>query len=68
VTEPPFTLTHAERISPTWMRLEEYLTKRLADKRKQNDMRAPQQDTDFLRGEIAQLKAFLALGKPSAGS
>jgi hypothetical protein len=68
MTEPPFVLTQSERTSPLWGRLEEHLNKRLEAKRRQNDARVPQPDTDFLRGEIAQLKAFLALGKPSAGS
>lgn len=64
----PFTLTNADRINPLWMRLEEYLNERLEAKRRQNDARADQAATDFLRGEIAQLKALIALGKPNATS
>lgn len=58
----PFVLTFAERNSPLWIRLHEYLTERLEVKRRANDNRAPQPETDFLRGEIAQLKAIRALG------
>lgn len=58
-----FELTQSERGSPLWIRLEAHFEAELARKRVGNDRKQPEVDTNHLRGEIAQLKAFLALGK-----
>lgn len=55
-------LTPSERTSPLWVKLETHFKGRLEDKRIANDAVKSQAETDFLRGEIAQIKALLALG------
>jgi hypothetical protein len=49
--------------SPTWHRLSEYLEKRLARLREQNDGDQSEADTAKLRGRIAELKLILSLSK-----
>lgn len=51
-----------ERGSATWAKLKAYLEERLAKLREKNDRRRSQQETDFLRGEIAEVKHLLSLG------
>lgn len=55
-----------ERESALWKRLTEHINERLEVCRRKNDSRnLSELDTAFLRGEINQLKSFLALAKPS---
>jgi hypothetical protein len=62
-----FTITPSEKTSPLWRRLEEHFTARLEAKRASNDsVDKTEAETNFTRGEIAQIKAFLALGKDVA--
>jgi anti-sigma28 factor (negative regulator of flagellin synthesis) len=57
-----FRLSHAERHSPVWHAIEAHLNQRLASLRMQNDGRKSIEDTEFLRGRIAELKALIDAG------
>lgn len=57
-----FTLSFAERNSPAWHKIEQYLNHRLDQVRKKNDNPLSAEETATLRGEIAALKSLLALG------
>lgn len=61
---PAFRLTLMERATPVWARLQDHYTNRLATLRAQNDQRglSPEQ-TEFIRGQIAECKAFLQLAQ-----
>ncbi len=60
------TLDPFERESALWKRLNKHFEERLELCRRKNDSRnLSELDTAFLRGEINQLKVFLALGNPS---
>lgn len=61
--EPPFTLTESERTSGLWLRLEGYWKGRLERLRAQNDGDRSEAETAKLRGQIAELKASLSLGR-----
>lgn len=55
-----------ERDSALWKRLEKHMNERLEVCRRKNDSRnLSELDTAYLRGEINQLKSFLALAHPS---
>lgn len=56
-------LTQQERQSALWLKLEAYMTQKLADLRKQNDGDMSLEATARLRGRIAQMKFLLALGE-----
>lgn len=56
-------LTAQERQSALWLKLEEYMLKKLEDLRKQNDGDMSVEATARLRGRIAQMKFLLALGE-----
>jgi hypothetical protein len=57
-------LTRSEAASGLWQRIEEHLTRRLAEKRAENDNRTKDAiETAHLRGAISELKAFLALAQ-----
>lgn len=59
-----FTLTAAEKSSPVWFKLKNYLERRLESARVRNDdARLSPDATAALRGEIKALKGLLALGK-----
>jgi len=58
-------LTELERQSAVWVKLEEYLNKKLVDLRKQNDGDMSLEATARLRGRIAQVKFILSLGETS---
>lgn len=59
----PFTLNQGEKLSPLWARLRNHLEDELTSARKRNDNpKLSADDTAALRGEIKQLKAFIALG------
>jgi hypothetical protein len=62
---PPFQLTASERQSALWLRLQSHLEDMLADLREQNDNESTPERTAKLRGRIAAVKDFLALGKPT---
>lgn len=47
--------------SPTWLSLKAWVEKKLADCRKRNDMPLPENETNFLRGQITILKTLLML-------
>jgi len=58
-----FTLTPADRRNPLWLALAGHLTERLATLRAMNDADRPADKTSHLRGQIAEVKALLALGE-----
>lgn len=61
-----FRLSHAERHSQVWHAIEAHLNERLASLRAQNDSRKSLEDTEFLRGRIAEIKALIDAGKEPA--
>lgn len=62
MTEP--LLSEQDRQSAAWMKLKAHYEARLAKYRAMNDEQKPETDTARLRGKIAEVKAFLALGEP----
>jgi hypothetical protein len=63
------TFSPQDRFNPVWLRLEQYLLKKLADSRGQNDNpKKDAIDTAYLRGRIAAYKEIQALTdeKPQA--
>jgi hypothetical protein len=56
-------LTRSEASSGLWQRIEEHLTRRLAEKRAENDHDKDAIATAKLRGAVAEIKAFLALAQ-----
>jgi hypothetical protein len=64
----PVLLTPADRISPTWQKLNQHLTKRLEALRLQNDADNTPEQTAKIRGQIQEVKFLLKLaqrdGKP----
>lgn len=61
--KPPFKLGQAERNSSTWLQLSAHLTERLEQLRRENDSDIDEIQTARKRGQIAELKAMLALAK-----
>ena len=61
--EPPFALTLSDRQSELWNRLEAYWKARVEMLRSQNDGDKDPIQTAKLRGQIAELKTTLALGR-----
>lgn len=61
--EPPFALTISDRQSDLWKRLEAYWKVRVEMLRSQNDGDKDPIPTAKLRGQIAELKTTLALGR-----
>jgi hypothetical protein len=59
--QPPFALTHDERLSPLWRKLVKHMDGKLADLRASNDGEHDALATAKLRGRIAALKELLAL-------
>lgn len=60
---PSFELTHAERISPLWIKISAELEKKLQNLRIKNDNETlTEAQTAALRGQIKSLKSFLGLG------
>lgn len=57
--------TVADRESKTWQKIKEQCEKDLASLRTRNDGKMSEGDRNFLIGQIHQLKAMLALEKPS---
>ena len=56
-------LTRSEAGSPLWVKLEEHIKSRLADKRAENDNDKDAIATARLRGCISELKEFLLLAQ-----
>lgn len=56
-------LTPQEKLSPVWLKLEQFLTERIEICRRKNDGDLDQFETTALRGEIKALKRILALGE-----
>lgn len=59
-----FKLSDGERNHPLWLRLEAHMKERLEQLRVQNDKPQSELDTAALRGQIAEMKRFINLGKP----
>jgi hypothetical protein len=60
VTEP--LLNALDLQSPTWMKLKKHLELKLEALRKTNDGDLDEEKTAKLRGRIAEVRAFLAIG------
>lgn len=58
-----FALLDSDRHSSTWKRLEAHYQGRLAMLRRKNDGQLTGEQTERLRGQIAEIKQFLALGE-----
>lgn len=58
----PFVLTDGDRRNPLWIKLKDHFEQELANKRGKNDGELDPIQTATIRGHIAFLKAFLALG------
>ena len=56
-------LNAADTGSPLWRSLSEHMQARLATLREKNDAPKTGDDTAFLRGQIAEIKAFLSLAE-----
>jgi hypothetical protein len=56
-------LDDGERRHPLWKKIEGYLNEQLATLRAQNDAVIDDAKTNYKRGEIAQVKKFLEIGK-----
>lgn len=61
-----FELTAADKQSALWRDLEAHMTERLSALRLLNDGDKTPDETAKLRGQIAEVKAFLSLGKERA--
>lgn len=59
-------LEETEIHSELWMKLKEHMEQRLASLRLQNDVSKPSDQTEKLRGRIAELKILLALDQAPA--
>lgn len=57
------TLTDLERGTALWKKLVDHYTERLATLRAQNDTDRSPEDTASIRGEIKEVKRFLALDR-----
>jgi hypothetical protein len=58
-----FELTAEDLMSGTWRRLQKHLNERLAMLRMRNDSEMSDHETAKVRGQIAEIKALLALGR-----
>jgi hypothetical protein len=58
-----FDLTAVERTSSTWIKAEAFLKDRLQRLREKNDRPLPPDETALVRGQIAEVKALLRLGR-----
>jgi len=57
------TLANHEKNSPVWLKLKKHYDERLAELRAKNDSNITQEQTLHLRGQIAEVKYLLDLGK-----
>ena len=57
------TLTQADKASPLWRALEAHYTERLHGLRVKNDAALTPEQTERLRGQIFECKAFLGLAE-----
>ena len=62
-SEKRFALLAVDRRSALWIALSDHMIDRLNVLRQQNDSHLPIEQTERLRGRIAQLKELLALGE-----
>ena len=58
-------LSPHETGSPLWQKLEAHLNERLLKYRTRLETRLPESDTVRLRGHIAEIREFLAMGQPA---
>lgn len=58
-----FKPTRLELNSPCWMRLMEHFTDRLAQLRAENDVSKSYEETERLRGRIAEIKGLMAFDR-----
>lgn len=58
-----FYLKDSHKVSPTWHEIQVHLNERLAHYRKKNDGDLTEQQTQRLRGQIAEVKAFIAFAE-----
>ena len=58
-----FKLLPADRMNPLWLALSRHMNERLAGLRQQNDASLPLEQTEKVRGRIAQIKELLALAE-----
>jgi len=56
-------LTPGDRLSPAWIKLQQYYAERLETLRSKNDNALTADETARLRGQIAEVKALLAFGE-----
>ena len=56
-------LTEAEKISPLWIKIKEHLESRIDKHRASNDKTQSNEETEKLRGRIAELKYLITLEK-----
>lgn len=61
MTPERFALLPADRMNPLWITLSRHLSERLDILRRQNDASLAPEQTERLRGRIAQIKDILAL-------
>lgn len=58
-------LNQADVSSPAWQKLKAFYEQRLTELRERNDnVRLPEVETAALRGQIAEVKRFLAMETP----
>lgn len=65
MNEEPFVLSPAERDSPLWRRLKDYMTARRDQYRVENDSPMDEMMTAMKRGRIRELNALIALDQPA---
>lgn len=56
-------LTPTEQGSSTWQKIQAHLRERIASLREKNDGALSLEETSRVRGQIAEVKALLALGE-----
>ena len=56
-------LTEGDKLNPLWISIEKHYAARLEELRSKNDAPLTELETASLRGRIAEVKAFLSLGK-----
>lgn len=54
-------LTPSERVNPIWIKISNMLKERLAKARVTNDRKLSIEDTNVLRGRIAELKSLISI-------
>lgn len=63
MTDEKFELSDGDKVNPFWVRFKQHLQSELNLARLRNDnIKATEQETAVMRGEIKKLKALIALG------